>query len=123
MAVAYLQALLLTGARPGEVLGLRWDDINTKWHGLTIPDKVEGERVIPLTPYVSHLVHTLPRRNEWVFSSASKDTKGQTLSIPRNPHNQACAVAGIDGLTLHGLRRSFKSLTSGWKYPPGWWRN
>ncbi len=116
IAAAYLQTLLLTGARPGEVLGLRWDDINTKWHGLTIRDKVEGERVIPLTPYVSHLVHALPRRSEWVFSSASM---GQTLSIPRNPHNQACAVAGIDGLTLHGLRRSFKSLTEWLEIPAG----
>jgi len=119
VASAYLQTLLLTGARPGEVLALRWDDINTKWHGLTIRDKVEGERVIPLTPYVSHLLHTLPRRSEWVFSSASKDTKGQTLSIPRNPHNQACKVAGIDGLTLHGLRRSFKSLTEWLEIPAG----
>jgi integrase len=116
VAAAYLQTLLLTGARPGEVLGLRWDDINPKWHGLTIRDKVEGERVIPLTPYVSHLVHALPRRGEWVFSSASK---GQTLSIPRNPHNQACKVAGIDGLTLHGLRRSFKSLTEWLEIPAG----
>ncbi len=119
VAAAYLQTLLLTGARPGEVLGLRWEDINTKWHGLTIRDKVEGERVIPLTPYVSHLVHALPRRNEWVFSSASKDTKGQTLSIPRNPHLTACKVAGIDGLTLHGLRRSFKSLTEWLEIPAG----
>jgi integrase len=116
VAAAYLQTLLLTGARPGEVLGLRWDDITPKWHGLTIRDKVEGERVIPLTPYVSHLVHALPRRGEWVFSSASK---GQTLSIPRNPHNQACKVAGIDGLTLHGLRRSFKSLTEWLEIPAG----
>ena len=119
IAAAYLQTLLLTGARPGEVLGLRWDDINTKWHGLTIRDKVEGERVIPLTPYVSQLLHALPHRSEWVFSSASKDTKGQTLSIPRNPHNQACAVAGIDDLTLHGLRRSFKSLTEWLEIPAG----
>jgi len=119
VASAYLQTLLLTGARPGEVLALRWEDINTKWHGLTIRDKVEGERVIPLTPYVSYLLHTLPRRGEWVFSSASKDTKGQTLSIPRNPHNQACKVAGIDGLTLHGLRRSFKSLTEWLEIPAG----
>lgn len=119
IAAAYLQTLLLTGARPGEVLGLRWDDINTKWHGLTIRDKVEGERVIPLTPYVSHLVHSLPRRGEWVFSSSSKDPKAQTLSIPRNPHLTACKVAGIDGLTLHGLRRSFKSLTEWLEIPAG----
>ena len=56
---AYLQTLLLTGARPGEVLALRWSEINTKWRGLTIRDKVEGERVIPLTPYVSHLLHAI----------------------------------------------------------------
>ena len=114
---AYLQTLLLTGARPGEVLALRWGEINTKWRGLTIRDKVEGERVIPLTPYVSHLLHALPRRNEWVFSSLT--AAGGVLTIPRNQHNEACAVAGIDDLTLHGLRRSFKSLTEWLEIPAG----
>ena len=114
---AYLQTLLLTGARPGEVLALRWDEINTKWRGLTIRDKVEGERVIPLTPYVSHLLHALPRRNEWVFSSLT--AAGGVLTIPRKQHGEACAVAGIDGLTLHGLRRSFKSLTEWLEIPAG----
>lgn len=70
---AYLQTLLLTGARPGEVLALRWDDLNTQWKGLTIRDKVEGERVIPLTPYVWHLLAALPRRNEFVFASNRSD--------------------------------------------------
>ena len=121
IAAAYLQVLVLTGARSGEVRGLRWEDVNTKWKGLTIRDKVEGERVIPLTPYVSHLLHSLPRRSEWVFPSTArgKDTEGQTLSIPRAPHNAACAVAGIEGLTLHGLRRSFKSLTEWLEIPAG----
>ena len=114
---AYLQTLLLTGARPGEVLALRWDEINTKWRGLTIRDKVEGERVIPLTPYVSHMLHALPRRNEWVFSSLT--AAAGVLTIPRKQHGEACAVAGIDGLTLHGLRRSFKSLTEWLEVPAG----
>ena len=114
---AYLQTLLLTGARPGELLALRWDEINTKWRGLTIRDKVEGERVIPLTPYVSHLLHALPRRNEWVFSSLT--AAGGVLTIPRKQHGEACAVAGIEGLTLHGLRRSFKSLTEWLEVPAG----
>lgn len=114
---AYLQTLLLTGARPGEVLALRWDEINIKWRGLTIRDKVEGERVIPLTPYVSHLLHALPRRNEWVFSS--RTAVDGALTIPRKQHGEACAVAGIDGMTLHGLRRSFKSLTEWLEIPAG----
>jgi integrase len=58
---AYLQTLLLTGARPGEVLTLRWDDLNTLWKGMTIRGKVEGLRVMPLTPYISHLLAALPQ--------------------------------------------------------------
>jgi len=119
VASAYLQTMVLTGGRPNEVLGLRWDDINTKWHGLTIRDKVEGERTIPLTPYVSHLLHGLPRRSAWVFASPAKESTSPTLSIPRNQHIRACKVAGIEDLTLHGLRRSFKSLSEWLEIPVG----
>lgn len=118
---AYLQTLLLTGARPGEIRGMQWSDINTKWKGLTIRDKVEGERVIPLTPYVSQLLHALPRRNEWVFASNQRGgiKVSGTMARPNTAFSQACKVAGIDGLTLHGLRRSFKSLTEWLEIPAG----
>lgn len=145
---AYLQTLLLTGARPGEVLTLRWGDVNTQWKGLTIRDKVEGERVIPLTPYVASLLAALPRRNEWVFSStralnmdaknsqrrerkhSAKGTEAPQgdlvqasasghLSDPSASHRCACAAAGLEGLTLHGLRRSFASLTEWLEVPTG----
>jgi integrase len=106
---ACLQMMLLTGARPGEVLALRWEDINTRWKGIQIRDKVEGTREIPATPYMLHLLATLPRRNEWVFPSATSATG--CLTEPNNPHTRACKAAGLEGLTLHGLRRSFKSLT------------
>ena len=118
---AYLQTLLLTGARPGEVLALRWDDINPQWRGLTIRDKVEGERVIPLTPYVWHLLASLPRRSEWVFASAIREPgkAAQPIAKPHQAHDKACKVAGIEGLTLHGLRRSFRSLTEWLEIPAG----
>ena len=114
---AYLQTLLLTGARPGEVMALRWDDLNTQWKGLTIRDKVEGERVIPLTPYVLHMLAALPRRNAFVF--ASNRTDDAPLTEPNHAHDKACTVAGIEGLTLHGLRRSFGTLTEWLEVPAG----
>ena len=145
---AYLQTLLLTGARPGEVLTLRWDDVNTQWKSITIRDKVEGERAIPLTPYVWHLLSALPRRNEWVFSGGRmllmteanirrRQRKRTDLGVerpavelvpssesgrlvePSIAHRQACAAAGLEGLTLHGLRRSFASLTEWLETPAG----
>jgi integrase len=118
---AYLQTLLLTGARPGEVLALRWEDINTQWRGLTIRDKVEGERVIPLTPYVHQLLAALPRRSDWVFAGAVRETgkAAQPIAKPHHAHATACKVAGIEGLTFHGLRRSFKSLTEWLEIPAG----
>jgi integrase len=114
---AYLQTLLLTGARPGEVILMRWEDINTKWKGLTIRDKVEGVRTIPLTPFISQMLAALPRRNDWVFSSPT--SKAGHITEPNYPHSVACAVSGLDGLTLHGLRRSFKSLTEWLEIPAG----
>ena len=114
---ACLQMMLLTGARPGEVLALRWKDVNTQWKGISIRDKVEGTREIPATPYMLHLLAALPRRNEWVFPSNTSATG--CLTEPNNPHTRACKAAGLEGLTLHGLRRSFSSLTEWLETPAG----
>jgi integrase len=145
---AALQITLLTGARPGEVLAMRWQDVNTQWRGLTIRDKVEGERVIPLTPYVAKLLAELPRRNAYVFASVrplqmdahnverraklaaqrgEAPAQGDVMAVgekghmapPNHAHAQACKVSGIQGLSLHGLRRSFKSLTEWLDIPAG----
>ena len=114
---AYLQSLLLTGARRRELAALRWADVDFQWLSMTIRDKVEGERTIPLTPYVAHLLASLPRRNEWVFSSPTS-ANGQ-LAEPTPAHKRALMAAGLPDLTLHGLRRSFGSLAEWTETPAG----
>ncbi len=135
---AYLQCLLLTGARREELAALKWEDVNFQWRGMDLKDKIEGRRAVPLTPYVRSLIEGLPRRNEWVFSSVLileqddktalrrtryHEAKGQAAPVgavatrsasgrlvdPSNAHRRACTAAGLV-LTLHGLRRSFASL-------------
>ena len=113
---AYLQGLLLTGARRNELAALRWADVDFQWKSLTIRDKVEGLRVIPLTPYVAHLLTALPRRNEFVFSSPT--AASGSIADPSIAHRKACAVAGLN-MTLHGLRRSFATLCEWTETPAG----
>jgi integrase len=114
---AYLQGLLITGARRGELSGLRWVDVDFQWRSLSIKDKVEGLRVIPLTPYLHNLLGGLPRRNEWVFSSqAAADGR---LAEPRIAHTKALAAAGLPHVSLHGLRRSFGTLCEWVEVPSG----
>jgi integrase len=136
---AYLQCLLLTGARREEIAGLCWDDVDFRWQSLVIRDKVEGERTIPLTPYVAGLLQNLKRINEmhpnvteikcqtvknqrwqpskWVFSSAS--AANGRLQEPRINHNKALTAAGLPNLSIHGLRRSFGTLCEWVEVPAG----
>lgn len=114
---AYLQALLLTGARRTELLELCWEDVDFRWQTISIRDKVDGERIIPLTPYVAHLLSCLPHRNKWVFSS-EKAEDGK-LSDPNPIHSRIIKAAGLPHLTLHGLRRSFGTLAEWVEMPTG----
>ncbi len=114
---AYLQGLLLTGARREELAGLTWDDVDFQWKAMTIRDKVDGERTIPLTPYVAGLLAALPRRNEWVFSSPT--AASGRLQEPRIQHNKALTAAGLPALSIHGLRRSFGTLAEWVECPAG----
>lgn len=115
VAAAYLQTALLTGARPNEALGIEWADIDWQWQSIEVRDKVEGDRVIPLTPYLGDLLWSLPRTGKRVFATA----KGNPIAPPRKAHVAACKVASVPHPTLHGLRRSFKSLTEWLDIPAG----
>lgn len=114
---AYLQGLLITGARREELAGLKWDDIDFRWMSMTLRDKVEGERVIPLTPYLAYLLNALPRRNKWVFSSPTAESG--RIQEPRIPHNKALKPTGLPHLTMHDLRRSFSTLSEWCEVPAG----
>ncbi|MEM5293530.1 integrase family protein [Burkholderia sp. JPY481] len=137
---AYLQTLLLVGPRREELAALRWTDVDFRWGSLSLSDKVESEgRVVPLPPYVASLLLDLKRRNDtppnvraltrmeargekwepspWVFSSrTAKDGK---LAEPRIAHAKALRAAGLPHISLHGLRRSFGTLSEWVECPVG----
>jgi len=138
LIATYLQALLLTGARPESMRALRWEDVDFKWNRITIRDKAEsyggqdGTRTIPLTPYLASLLHDLKRRapsvrnindptlgslSPWVFASATSATGYMTE--PSRANAQACIMAGIPHVSPQGLRRSFGTLSEWVETPAG----
>lgn len=139
---AYLQIVLLTGARREEIGALTWDAVDFEWNSLTIADKVESKRVIPLTPYIRALLLDLKNMNEmrpaptrilrgkriandlegwqpspWVFSSATS-ASGRMME-PTIAHRAAMEVVGLPPISIHGLRRSFGSLSEWIEVPTG----
>ncbi|MDP2405933.1 MAG: integrase family protein [Hydrogenophaga sp.] len=115
-ASVYLRALLLTGARREELAAMKWADVDFQWRKLTIADKVEATRTIPLSPYLAQLLATLPRTNEFVFASTGKAGR---IADTRASHAKALQSASIEGLTIHGLRRSFSLLGEAAGAPAG----
>lgn len=114
---AYLQGLLLTGSRRTEWRLLKWTEVDFKGKKLNIRDKVEGQRTIPLTPYLASLLSALPQDTAYVFhSSVSK--KKPVIGVSK-PHAKAVAAAGLPHVSLHGLRRSFSTLSEWLELPVG----
>jgi len=114
---AYLQGLLLTGARRTKWQVLKWTDVDFKGKKLTIRDKVEGLRTIPLTPYLASVLDALPRETKYVFGSASSREK-HVIGVSK-PHAKALRDAELPHVSLHGLRRSFATLSEWLELPVG----
>ena len=145
---AYLQTVLLTGPRRNELTGLRWDDVDFQWNAMTIRDKdeskggLDGTRTIPLTPHIKSLLLGLKALNEtpppthrilrgkklendlsaWrpsKFVFWSRLAESGHIEEPSSAHDRAMVSAGIPDLTIHGLRRSFATLSEWVEAPEG----
>jgi integrase len=108
-----IRLLLLTGARRGEVLQARWQDIDLAtgtWRkpGSTTKQKTEHE--VPLSLAARQLLTGLRQRAaedaEWVFPAADgshrRDVKDAWASV--------CRAANIKGARVHDLRHTYASV-------------
>lgn len=122
---AYLQITLLTGCRRGELAPLKWEHVNFRHGTLTLSGKT-GTRTIPMPPYIRSLLmelkhHTRPTvvsmdrtspdytPSPYVFPSHS--AKSGHIQEPRYSHEKAVQAAGIGHVSIHGLRRTFGSMS------------
>ncbi|MBF0169036.1 MAG: tyrosine-type recombinase/integrase [Alphaproteobacteria bacterium] len=126
-----VRLLLLTGARVGEVLAMRWEQLNLEvgvWTKPAATTKQNKTHRVPLSPPAVLVLtkrqqaarkkaderlrrNTLDRRpekgNPWVFPGEGKD--GHMTAI-RCFWEAVCKRSGIKGARVHDLRHTFASL-------------
>jgi integrase len=106
--------MAFTGLRWGEVSALRWKDLDAKvgvirirrgnWKGqLATPKTSRSRRIVPIPDNMK-----ADGRTGWIFPNAGGDLhKGTPL---RRVMQIACAAAGVQYTTPHGLRRTYNNL-------------
>ena len=109
-----VQMLLLTGCRRSEIADLRREWIQGDL--LVIPkEHTNGKRehIIPLPSFSHSLIAPPPTQSPFIFSAREK---------PETPFNgwsksksKLDKLSGVNGYTLHDLRRTFRTKLSEWK--------
>lgn len=108
-SIAALRLLLLTGCRVGEILALRWQDVDPERRLLLLPDSKTGPKPVFLSQAAIELLFAVPRQpgSEYVFAGDRLDKPIVSL---RKPWERICAAAKIKNVRLHDLRHSFASV-------------
>jgi len=100
---------LNTGMRRGEILGLRWDQIDAKARTVrAIKTKSGRDRIIPLNEVAADVLSIQRARAKGDFVFPSTRGCGRLKDVKKAFHS-ACRKAGILGLRFHDLRHTFAS--------------
>jgi integrase len=98
--------LLLTGSRRGEVLAMRWADVEAGvWTKPGATTKRRTEHVVPLSGPARQLLAARERTSDYVFPGRHG---GPRINVKSN-WKSVCRVAKLTNLRIHDLRHSFAS--------------
>jgi integrase len=108
-AVAAVRLLAITGCRKGEVLGLRWREVDEPGRAFRLIDSKEGASVRPIGSAAFAILAKLQRPEvaQWVLPGERRDLPYAGL---KGVWRKLVQRAELSGVTLHTLRHSFASV-------------
>ena len=100
---------LNTGMRKGEILNLKWENVDIK-HGFILLEitKNGDRREIPINNTLRATLQTITRRIDVPYVFHDKTT-GKPYKYIKRSFNTACRRAGIRDFRFHDLRHTFAS--------------
>jgi len=109
-AVARIMRMaLFTGMRRGEILKLRWEDLDFERGFIGIRDPKGGQSAkIPMSPQARDMLLSLPRESDFVFPGRGDKQRVEVRRAAR----KICEAAGLssDFRPMHGLRHAYASM-------------
>ncbi len=109
-----IRFLLVSGWRLTEALSLKWSYLDLKGGIVRLPDTKSGAATIDVNPAMAAVLEAMQDHqvlgNPYVFTG--KEQGGYLVNL-RKPWLRICEKAGIHGVRLHDLRRTFGTLGAG----------
>lgn len=106
-AVAAIRLILLTGCRVGEVLNLRWREVDFERGLLHLPDSKTGAKPVVLAAPALEVLASLARSGEYVIAGADPSKPRSDL---KRPWQRVSKHAGLIDVRLHDLRHTYASV-------------
>ena len=103
-----MRLLLLTGCRKGEILNLRWNQVDMAAGELRLPDTKTGPRTISLAPEAVGVLSRIPRLPDNPFVIPGR-IKGKPMRNLNDPWEIVCDRAGLEDMRIHDARHSYAS--------------
>jgi integrase len=107
-AALALELCILTAARSGEILGMRWSEVDLEEKVWAVPAnrmKAGREHRVPLSPRAADILRQLEKlkTGEFVFSGQARDKPLSNMAM-----EMVLRRMNIDNATVHGFRSSFR---------------
>ncbi len=107
--VAAINLLLMTGARSGEILALRWSYIDFEQGLIHLPDSKTGRKDLEMAAEVREILQSLPRDGgPWVLPG---NKEGQHLVNLFKPWSRIRERLNMTDVRIHDLRHTFASMS------------
>lgn len=108
-AAAALRLCILTGARQGEIKGLRWREVDIPRRLLLLEDSKTGRKPIYLSEPAIEVLKSLPRVEDNPYVIVG-DRPGEPYQNLTRAWIKVRKRAGLDDVRLHDLRHTFASV-------------